>query len=382
MAKLTTKFVNNIKPTNQINTYWDETLKGFGLCVRPSGKKTFLLKYRIGRGRRAAVRKQTIGTTSVITTERARLKAKEFLLIASQGKDPFEQSNKNTTINEFCDLYIERHAKIKKKESSMIEDQRMIKLQIIPHFGKLKVTDLTRAMVMKHHESLSETSHMANRFLALLSKMMNLAEKWEFRPLYSNPCKHVDRYKEEPRKIYLKMDELERVGSAMRELKDIESEYVLSAIQMLILTACRTGEILSLKWEYIDFENCCMNLPDTKTGERKIHLNPSALIILKSLEKKSDYVFVSRVQNKKITTIRLTWKKICKIAGLSDVRLHDPRHTFASHAVNNGYSLPIIAKILGHADIKTTERYAHLHQDPINKAIDDISLKIKKVMEL
>ncbi len=212
--------------------------------------------------------------------------------------------------------------------------------------------------------------------------MMNLAEKWEFRPLYSNPCKHVDRYPEEPRKVYLKMSQLERVGSAMRELKDIESNYVLSAIQMLILTACRTGEILSLKWEYIDFENSCMNLPDTKTGERNIHLNPSALSILKSLERKSDYVFVSRVENKQITTIRLTWKKICKIAGLNDVRPHDLRHTFASHAINNGYSLPIIAKILGHADIKTTERYAHLHEDPINKAIDDVSLKLKKVMEL
>ena len=382
MAKLTTKFVNNIKTTTEINIYWDETLKGFGLCVRPSGKKTFLLKYRIGRGRGAAVRKQTIGITSVITTERARLKAKEYLLMASQGKDPFEQSNHTTSIKEFCDLYIKRHAKIKKKESSMIEDQRLIRLQIIPHFGKLKVTDLTRAMIIKHHESLYNTPYMANRFLALFSKMMNLAEKWEFRPLYSNPCKHVDRYPEKPRKVYLMTNELERVGSAMRELKDIESKYVLSAIQILILTGCRTGEILSLKWEYIDFENSCMNLPDTKTGERNIHLNPSALYILKNLERKLEYVFVSRVKNKRITTIRLTWKKICKIADLTNVRPHDLRHTFGSHAVNNGFSLPIIAKMLGHKDLKTTQRYAHLHDDPVKKANDEVSLKLRKVMEL
>jgi len=88
------------------------------------------------------------------------------------------------------------------------------------------------------------------------------------------------------------------------------------------------------------------------------------------------------VENKRITTIRLTWKKICKIAGLSDVRLHDLRHTFASHAVNNGFSLPIIAKILGHKDLKTTQRYAHLNQDPVNKASDDVSSKIRKVMEM
>jgi len=382
MAKLTTKFVNNIKTTNKINTYWDQTLKGFGLCVRPSGKKTFILKYRIGRGRSAPVRKQTIGTSSIITTEQARLRAKGFLLTASQGVDPFEKSNKDTTIKEFCDLFIERHAKIKKKQSSMIEDQRMMRLQIIPHFGRYIVTDLTRAMIVKHHESLHATPYMANRFLSLVSKMMNLAEKWEFRPLYSNPCKHVDHYKEKPREVYLTLDQLERVGLAMKQLKDVENIYVLSAIKLLILTACRKGEILSLKWDYIDFNNTCMNLPDSKTGAKKIHLNPSAMSILQSLERKSDYVLVSRVENKKITDISLTWKKICKIAGLTNVRPHDLRHTFASHAVNNGFSLPIIAKILGHKDLKTTQRYAHLHEDPVKKANDEVSLKLKKVMEI
>ena len=381
MAKLTNRTITNLTFNNSNYIVWDDDIKGLGIRVSQK-RKSFILKYRIGHGRKAIVKKRGIGKFGILNTEQARIFAKEYLLIASKGKDPFEQSNHTTTIKEFCNLYIERHAKIKKKESSMIEDQRMIKLQIIPHFGKVKVTDLTRAMIVKHHESLSNTKPMANRFLALLSKMMNLAEKWEFRPLYSNPCKHVDRYPEKPREVYLMMDELERVGSAMRELKDIESNYVLSAIQMLILTACRTGEILSLKWEYIDFENSCMNLPDTKTGERKIYLNPSALHILEKLEKKSEYVFVSRVENKRITTIRLTWKKICKIAGLTNVRPHDLRHTFASHAVNNGFSLPIIAKMLGHKDLKTTQRYAHLHQDPVNKASDDVSLKIRKVMEM
>jgi len=210
--------------------------------------------------------------------------------------------------------------------------------------------------------------------------MMNLAEKWEFRALNSNPCKHIDRYKEKPREVYLTLDQLERVGLAMKQLKAIESEYVLGVIKLLILTACRKSEILNLKWEYIDFNNSCMNLPDTKTGERKIHLNPSAISILQSLERKSDYVFVSRVQNKRITDISLTWKKICNIAELKNVRPHDLRHTFASHAVNNGFSLPIIAKMLGHKDLKTTQRYAHLHEDPVKKANDNVSLKLKKVM--
>ena len=382
MAKLTTRFVNEIKPTDRINILWDDQLKGFGLCVRPSGKKTFILKYRIGRGRNALVKKQSLGCLPVVTLEIAKNKAKSFLLMASQGIDPIKKDCTLLTIRELCEQYLDRYAIIHKKKSSFIRDKNLINRVIVPDFGKMKVVDLGRMHLIKYHHSLKETPIMANRLLALISTMMNLAEKWEYRDQNTNPCKFVDRYKENKRQVYLSMDQLERVGSAMRQLKDIESEYVLSAIQMLILTACRTQEILSLKWEYIDFKNSSMNLPDTKTGERKIYLNPSAIHILEKLERKSDYVFVSRVENKPITTIRLTWKKICKIAELQNVRPHDLRHTFASHAVNNGFSLPIIAKMLGHKDLKTTQRYAHLHEDPVKKANDDISLKFKKVMEI
>ena len=382
MAKLTTRFVNEIKPTDKIKILWDDQLKGFGLCVRQSGKKTFILKYRIGRGRKALVKKHSLGCLPVVTLEIAKNKAKSFLLMASQGIDPIKKDCTFLTIRELCEQYLDRYAIIYKKKSSFIRDKNLINRVIIPDFGKMKVVDLGRMHLIKYHHSLKETPIMANRLLALISTMMNLAEKWEYRDQNTNPCKFVDRYKENKRQVYLSMDQLERVGSAMRQLKDIESEYVLSAIQMLILTACRTQEILSLKWEYIDFKNSSMNLPDTKTGERKIYLNPSALNILEKLERKSEYVFVSRVENKRITTIRLTWKKICKIADLKNVRPHDLRHTFASHAVNNGFSLPIIAKMLGHKDLKTTQRYAHLHEDPVKKANDDISLKLKKVIEL
>ena len=261
-------------------------------------------------------------------------------------------------------------------------DKSLIKLIIIPSFEKYRLRDITRAMIIKIHHSLKDTPYRANRFVALLSTMMNLAEKWEYRQQNTNPCQYVDRYKEKPREVYLTLDQLESVGQAMRQLQDTESVYVLSAIQMLIVTACRTAEILTLKWEYIDFKSACMKLPDTKTGERTVHLNPTALEVLSSLERKSDYVFASQEQDKQVSTVRHTWMKICKLTNITNVRPHDLRHTFASHAINSGFSLPIIAKMLGHADIKTTERYAHLHQDPINKAIDDVSLKIKKVMEI
>ena len=381
MAKLTTKFVTKVQSDN-IKVFWDDQLKGFGLCVRPSGKKTFLLKYRIGRGRRAVTKKHSLGSVPVVSVEAARLKAKNFLFVASQGIDPIKKDQESLTIKELCEQYIDRHAVLHKKKSSLVRDENLIKGVIIPVFGKIRVADLNRSHLIKYHHSKKDTPIMANRFLALISTMMNLAEKWEYRPQNTNPCKYVDRYKEKKRQVYLSMDQLERVGQAMRQLKNTESFYALSALKMLLVTGCRTSEILNLKWEYVDIANNCIHLPDSKTGARTIHLPPVAFDILNALPSEEGFVFRSPRENKRLTNLRCLWKKICGITDLKDYRLHDLRHTYASFAVSGGFSLPIIAKMLGHAGIKTTERYAHLHQDPVNKAIDDVSLKIKKVMEI
>ena len=381
MAKLTTKFVTKVQSDN-IKVFWDVQLKGFGLCVRPSGKKTFLLKYRIGRGRRAVTKKHSLGSVPVVSVEAARLKAKNFLFVASQGIDPIKKDQESLTIKELCEQYIDRYAVLHKKKSSLVRDENLIKGVIIPVFGKIRVADLNRSHLIKYHHSKKDTPIMANRFLALISTMMNLAEKWEYRPQNTNPCKYVDRYKEKKRQVYLSMDQLERVGQAMRQLKNTESFYALSALKMLLVTGCRTSEILNLKREYVDIANNCIHLPDSKTGARTIHLPPVAFDILNALPSEEGFVFRSPRENKRLTTLRCLWKKICGITDLKDYRLHDLRHTYASFAVSGGFSLPIIAKMLGHAGIKTTERYAHLHQDPVNKAIDDVSLKIKKVMEI
>ena len=381
MAKLTTKFVTKVQSDN-IKVFWDDQLKGFGLCVRPSGKKTFLLKYRIGRGRRAVTKKHSLGSVPVVSVEAARLKAKNLLFVASQGIDPIKKDQESLTIKELCEQYIDRHAVLHKKKSSLVRDENLIKGVIIPVFGKIRVADLNRSHLIKYHHSKKDTPIMANRFLALISTMMNLAEKWEYRPQNTNPCKYVDRYKEKKRQVYLSMDQLEKVGQAMRQLKNTESFYALSALKMLLVTGCRTSEILNLKREYVDIANNCIHLPDSKTGARTIHLSPVAFDILNALPSEEGFVFRSPRENKRLTTLRCLWKKICGITDLKDYRLHDLRHTYASFAVSGGFSLPIIAKMLGHADIKTTERYAHLHQDPVNKAIDDVSLKIKKVMEI
>ena len=380
--KLTNKKIDQLIPDTKSYIVWDNEIRGFGVRVNLNSKKTFILKYRVGQGRSARVRKPVIGTYGVMKVDEARKIARKWLLDASEGNDPKEVDKTSILLKDFCNVYLQQHANIKKKLSSVIEDKRLMRLHIIPNFGNICLKEITRAMITKHHQSMYQTPHGANRFLSLMSKMMNLAERWEYRPLNSNPCRHIERYKEEGRQIYLSMEQIEKIGHVIKQMEQTESIFVLSAIKLLLFTGRRTGEILTLKWDYIDFENSKMNLPDTKTGAKSFFFSPTVKQILLNLPNKEGFVFKSVLKDKRVTTVRHIWKKICKLAKIENVRVHDLRHTYASLAVQNGYSLPIISKMLGHADIKTTQRYAHLHDDPVNQAVEKIDQQLDNLFKV
>ena len=380
--KLTNKKIDQLIPDTKSYIVWDNEIRGFGVRVNLNSKKTFILKYRVGQGRSARVRKPVIGTYGVMKVDEARKIARKWLLEASEGNDPKEVDKTSILLKDFCNVYLQQHANIKKKLSSVIEDKRLMRLHIIPNFGNICLKEITRSMITKHHQSMYQTPHGANRFLSLMSKMMNLAERWEYRPLNSNPCRHIERYKEEGRQIYLSMEQIEKIGHVIKQMEQTESIFVLSAIKLLLFTGRRTGEILTLKWDYIDFENSKMNLPDTKTGAKSFFFSPTVKQILLNLPNKEGFVFKSVLKYKRVTTVRHIWKKICKLAKIENVRVHDLRHTYASLAVQNGYSLPIISKMLGHADIKTTQRYAHLHDDPVNQAVEKIDQQLDNLFKV
>ena len=380
--KLTNKKIDQLIPDTKSYIVWDNEIRGFGVRVNLNSKKTFILKYRVGQGRSARVRKPVIGTYGVMKVDEARKIARKWLLEASEGNDPKEVDKTSILLKDFCNVYVQQHANIKKKLSSVIEDKRLMRLHIIPNFGNICLKEITRSMITKHHQSMYQTPHGANRFLSLMSKMMNLAERWEYRPLNSNPCRHIERYKEEGRQIYLSMEQIEKIGHVIKQMEQTESIFVLSAIKLLLFTGRRTGEILTLKWDYIDFENSKMNLPDTKTGAKSFFFSPTVKQILLNLPNKEGFVFKSVLKDKRVTTVRHIWKKICKLAKIENVRVHDLRHTYASLAVQNGYSLPIISKMLGHADIKTTQRYAHLHDDPVNQAVEKIDQQLDNLFKV
>ncbi len=285
---------------------------------------------------------------------------------------------------EFCERYLADYADERKKEKSVRQDRRMIERFIIPTVGKRKIGEVNRADVVKLHHSLKGTPYQANRVLALLSKMMNLAERWSLRPDGSNPCRHVEKYKEKRRNRFLSEAEFGRLAEVLSEAErtNIEMPSVIAAIRLLLFTGARLSEILTLEWEQVDFEGRCLRLADSKTGAKMIYLSPPAQEILAALKRKdgNPFVITGAKRGSHLVNLEKPWRRIRAEAGLEDVRLHDLRHSFASMAVAGGLSLPIIGALLGHTQPGTTARYAHLADDPLRQATDMIGANMKAAM--
>lgn len=201
---------------------------------------------------------------------------------------------------------------------------------------------------------------------------------WVYRPDHSNPCRHVERYKERKCERYLSAEELARLGEVLAQVEHEQTEPLsaLLAIRLLLLTGARKGEILQLTWDEVDFERGYLRLKDSKTGEKTIPLGPAALDLLAEAPTRTEgnpYVCTGARKGQHLVGLQRPWERIREAAGLEDVRIHDPRHTHASVAAGVGYGLPIIGKLLGHSQPVTTARYAHLADDPVREAAGRIS---------
>jgi integrase len=234
------------------------------------------------------------------------------------------------------------------------------------------------------HHDLRHIPYEANRCLEVMSKMFSLAEMWGLRPDGSNPRRHIKKYAEEKRERFLSPAELKRVGEVFKEMESegIELPSAIAAARLLILTGCRLGEIMTLKWEHVDFAGKALRLPDSKTGAKVVHLGQPAVDVLEKINKleKNPWVIVGTLPGARLTDLQPFWQRVRARAGLKDVRIHDLRHTFASTAVASGQGLPMIGKLLGHTQVQTTARYAHLAADPIKIAADCVSNALQQAM--
>jgi integrase len=159
------------------------------------------------------------------------------------------------------------------------------------------------------------------------------------------------------------------------ESEGVELASGIAAPRLLILTGCRLSEIMTLQWEHIDFSGKALRLPDSKTGAKIVHLGQPAIEVLEKIERieKNPWVIVGTKPDARLTDLQPFWQRVRARAGLKDVRIHDLRHTFASIAVASGQGLPMIGKLLGHTQVQTTARYAHLAADPVLAAADQVS---------
>jgi integrase len=363
---------------------WDTELKGFGARVQRGGAKSYVLHYRAGGGRGAPLRKLTIGRHgSPWTPETARKEAKTLLGMIEDGADPAADKiarREAPTIAELAERFLAEHADAKRKGSTAAEYRRLLEKIILPELGRRKAADVTRADITKLHHANRAAPYQANRVLAVLSKMFNLAERWGLRPDGSNPCRHVEKFGERKRERMLSPAELARLGDALAAHDG--SPYAVAAVKLLVFTGARLGEVLGLRWEWIDFERGEARLPDSKTGAKTLHLPPPALAVLTELPRLdgNPYVIAGANPGAALVNLQKPWRAMRRPAGLDDVRLHDLRHAFASVAASSGMGLPIIGKMLGHSQPATTARYAHLASDPVKAAAAAVADKIAAAM--
>jgi integrase len=374
--KLTKRSVEAAKPGARDLFLWDTEVSGFGCKVTPRGRRVFILQYWAnGRARRV-----TLGRYgSDLTADQARTKARRLRGQVADGGDPAAdraEARFMPTLATFAERYLAEHAEVKKKPSSIESDERNLRLHVLPALGRLRVDRITRADVARFHAAMKDKPGAANRCLSLLSKMLGLAEAWGLRSDGSNPCRYVEAYPERKMERYLSNAELARLGDVLAEAaKAGEHPSVVAAIRLLVFTGCRRAEILTLKWAYVDFERGCLDLPDSKTGAKTVPLGAPALELLADLPRVegNPYVLPGRRPKAHFVAIEKAWQQLRAKAGLRDVRLHDLRHSYAAMGAGLGESLHMIGSLLGHSLPSTTQRYAHLSEDPRRAAADRIS---------
>ena len=356
---------------------WDTEVPGLGFRITPRGAKSFLVKTRIGGGRSAPIRKPTLGKLGDLTLDQARTMARDWKALAADGIDPGrfrEQSGR--TVADLCAEYLEVHAPRKRSGD---DDRAKIKQHILPRLGRRLIKDLSFSDVERLHRSMKKTPYAANRTVSLLSKMYSMAIRWEWAK--KNPAKGIERYPEQRRERFLSPDEIGRLTESFTELvrtsvRPNETLKIVDALRLLMLTGARRSEVLSATWSMFDLEAGVWTKPSSHTKQKKEHrvpLSPPAIQLLQEVKARalnSEYVFPARRGSKHphLTELKAAWAKACKITGLEGVRIHDLRHTYASVLVSGGATLPLIGALLGHTQVQTTFRYAHLEDDPLREA--------------
>ena len=350
---LTDARVRALKPRKTAYDIRDGKLRGFGLRVLPSNRKRFFVHCQ-HRGERVW---KIMGDAATMDVREARSRAVTVLAAIRLGEDP-PRDPAETLFEAVAEATFERRSRVW-KAGTLAVNRAYLRSQILPHFAGRQVADIDSRDVVKWFASLRATPVAADRSMPVLSVIMREAEAMGLRPEGSNPCKGIRRYRRKGRERFLSDDEIRRLSAALAAHEGQHPEQV-AVVLLLLLTGCRKGEILTLRWS--DYREGRLFLRDSKTGPRTVWLSEPAKNILDALERKGRWVFPSYRTAGPLGDGWLNgfWWKLRAEAELRDVRLHDLRHTHASIALREGETVLAIGRMLGHASPETTLKYTHL----------------------
>ena len=394
--RLTEKILRNAVPVpGRDYQIFDADIRGFAVCIYRGGGRAFTFDYRVdGRQRR-----MTIGRWPEWSTTAARERAKELRREIDAGGDPLGQKESGRDAPRFKDL-IDRYSEVHLPHLAALNaaDQKsMLAKMVAPDWGNKLVTEITpydvekllnkvalgRARPSKAKpnnrarklQGAKPTPVRANRIGEVLRKMFTLAVQWGW--CEDNPAQRFHRRTETPRERFLSKDEIAKLAAALDAAEDRRAADI---IRMCMLTGARLGEVRQARFEQFNLEHMSWSKPPTMTKQRRAHRVPisdeTAAIVRQRLllvPKGSPWLFPGDTPGQPVQEVRRFWAQVQKQCGLQDVRIHDLRHTFASLLVNGGASLEMIGKLLGHSQMQTTLRYAHLMDSPLRAGVDAVA---------
>jgi integrase len=408
---ITKRTINALKPAGERYDVFDRDLRGFSARVHPTGRITYRFKY-VCAGRQ---RVTTIGEHGADwTPEQARAEAEILRGRVRAGADP--QADREAaraaqaaararalSVRDLIEHWLSegRAAAPNKRESSWTNDASRLRRHIIPLLGDIAADALRRADIERAQQAIAggatardERTGLRGRAIvrggeaAARGAIVSLSSCYSWAVVHdlvsSNPAKHVRKLAPNRRQRFLSEAEVARLHDALASVEADHSApaVFITAIRLLMLTGARKSEIASLEWREVDLDRGLIRLPPlrAKTGEKVIMLNTAAVEELRRharVAARGRYVLASpRKPDTPIVGLQKVWAHVRERAGLADVRIHDLRHTYASIAVAGGASLPIIAKALGHTQPATTQRYAHLGDQPVR----DLNERIGRVI--
>lgn len=360
---------------------YDVGCKGLFLEIRPNGRKTYFLRFIDARSKQRLIR---VADQRDVTLTQARQIADKYRNQIALGQDPSLDKETLKTIPQLADFIAQQYLPyVKTYKRSWVCDVGVIKNHINPVFGAMYMDELKKQDVIQLISKLLEryAPGTVNRVVILLRYIYNLAIKWETAGILKNPTAGIPLLEENNQKErYLTPEEARKLVAA---LKGSENKMLQFIIPMLILTGARKMEVQKARWEDINWEQRIWRIPLTKSGKaRHVPISDGALMILESIPRIEGckWVFPNPKTHKPYNSYYNSWNTVRKSVGLGDVRIHDLRHSFASFLVNSGRSLYEVQRILGHTQISTTQRYAHLSQDSLLTAANEIGKAIPSLM--